>query len=90
MSNKYNKCPICNTDKFVTYMMGSHAEGRPTIAEGREHYVQGDCVSHESYKCDKCGGEFHVHYEIHNGKTEYLKVNYSGSRTDKSGCHTWA
>ena len=97
MSNKYNKCPICNTDKFVTYIMGSHAEGRPTIAEGRptiaegrEHYVQGDCVSHESYECDKCGGEFSVHYEIHNGKTEYLKVDYSGSRTNKSGFHAWA
>lgn len=90
MSKKYNKCPVCNTDKFVTYIMGTHAEGRPIITEGEEQYVQGDCQTYENYECDKCGGEFSVHYEIHNGKTKYLKVNYSGSRTDKSGCHTWA
>lgn len=90
MSKKYNKCPICNTDKFVTYIMGSHAEGRPTIAEGRKHYVQGDCVAHESYECDKCGGEFSVHYEIHEGKTKYLEIKYKGERPKYKGCHTWA
>lgn len=84
------KCPVCETDEFVTYIMGSHAEGRPIIIEGKEQYVQGDCQAYEHYECDKCGGDFSVHYEIHNSKTEFLKVDYRGSRANKSRCHTWA
>ena len=70
--------------------MGTHAEGIPIITESEEQYVYEDCHMYKNYECDKCGGEFSVYYEIHNGKTKYLKVNYSGSRTSKSGCHTWA
>lgn len=90
MNKKYNKCPVCHTDEFVTYIMGTHAEGRPTIIDGKEQYVQGDCQAYEHYECDKCGCEFSAHYEIHNGKTKYLKINYSENRVDKSDCHTWA
>jgi hypothetical protein len=70
--------------------MGTHAEGRPTIIEGKEKYIQGDCQAHESCECDKCGGEFSLHYEIHNSKVKYLKINYSEDRADKSVYHTWA
>lgn len=90
MSKIYKKCPICDTDKSVTYITGSHAEGRPTIIEGESKYIPGDCIGDESYECYKCGGEFSVQYEIHNGKIQYLKINYKGSRKDKSGYHTWA
>ena len=83
-------CPICNTDEFVTYIMGSHAEGRPTFIEGKEQYVKGDCQALEHYECDKCGGEFFVHYEIHNGKIKFFKINYTEDRADRSHCHTWA
>lgn len=83
-------CPVCQTDEFVTYVTGTHAEGKPTIVEDKEKYIAGDCIAHESCECDKCGGEFSLHYEIQNGKIQYLKINYSGSRTDKSGYHTWA
>lgn len=61
-------CPVCQTDEFVTYIMGTHAEGRPTIIEGKEKYIQGDYQAHENCECDKCGGEFSLHYEIHNSK----------------------
>lgn len=84
------KCPVCETDEFVTYIMGSHAEGRPIIIEGKEQHVQGDCQAFEYYECDKCGGEFSVQYEIHNGKTLYLKTDYKIDRPKHKGVHTWA
>ena len=82
-------CPVCQTDGFVTYVMGTHAEGRPTIVKDKTEYVQGDCFAHEHCECNKCGGEFYMSYEIYNGKIEYLKVEYKRTRTD-SGSHAWA
>lgn len=83
-------CPVCYTDEFVTYTMGTHAEGRPTIVEGKEQYSQGDCQAYEHYECDKCGGEFSVHYEINKDKVLYMKINYKGERTDRNSVLTRA
>lgn len=83
-------CPVCNTDEFVTYIMGSHAEGMPVVINGEKQYISGDCTALEHYECDKCNGNFSVHYNIENGKIKFLKIDYSGDKADKSGFHAWA
>lgn len=90
MNKKYNKCPVCSTDKFVTCIIGTYAEGRPVIVEGNAQHVSGDCIATEYYECDKCGGGFTVRYEINNGKTLYMKIDYNSERPDNEYVHTRA
>jgi hypothetical protein len=90
LRDTFRRCPICNTDEFVVYRSGSHAEGKPSNIEGEVQYIPGDCNVVEQCECNKCGGEFSISYEIHNGKTQYLKINYNSSRPVYKDYHTLA
>lgn len=70
------ECPVCKTGEFLRHNGATHAAGYD-VEEG-----------HESYLCDKCGGEFDVRYQMKNDKYVYLNIKYKGTRTtDKSGYH---
>lgn len=68
-------CPVCHTKKYLTYITGTHAEGRSSTGNDEE-YLPGDCKVSECYECRKCGGNLYIDYEIVNGKTKYLKITY--------------
>lgn len=71
-------CPVCYTDEFIVYDMGSHASGY----DGETGF--------ENYECNKCGGEFFVQYEIKKDKVLYMKINYKGERTNRNSVLTRA
>ena len=62
------QCPMCQTDKYINQVMGSHAESHNGIN------------SYDDYVCEMCGGEFSIHYESKDNKIQVLDIKYRKER----------
>ena len=66
------QCPLCQTDKYIEHVMGSHAESHNGIN------------SYDDYVCNMCGGEFSIHYESKDNKIQVIDIKYKKERTKSS------